>query len=279
MTANPAEPGPPDEFLPPSPAGAEAVNLVTSLVAGVIEHLVPGASGLGGVVSAGVAFVRLAQANMKDAGKAFAKTYEAHRQEFRRLEERVRSGEIEQETLHRRLTMTQRALHEAGRHPDHVLREALGAFGARVLLLDLDSAESFEIADALSRFTALDFDYLATLNEHQAAGKSVTMIFDGKNSLEIHEGQPGFGSVPTNAMRELLLPKFPGLTHERLAKIELRLLNMGLIEDRATDDRNRHQQRMLEHLRGRGNPEPVLPWPEDYGVTPLGKKLLELASA
>jgi hypothetical protein len=112
---------------------------------------------VGTIVEAGHEIYRQ---NMGNAEVAVERTLAAHGQKLIRLEERVRAGEITGDEVAARLTVLQRCVHEAGRHPDKLLQDALGTFGARLFVEDIDGVERFELAEVLPRLTSLDVAFM-----------------------------------------------------------------------------------------------------------------------
>lgn len=131
-------------------AAAIDAGLAVANLPQVAGPLVAGAQGLVGVGQA--VFNR----NAAEAGTECERTLEATPGAQAALEQL--RGDVDE--LHRRMTIAFRLIMEAGRHPDRELRLALGRFASRSLTTDLDAIEAFELADVLSRLTALDYALL-----------------------------------------------------------------------------------------------------------------------
>jgi hypothetical protein len=158
-------------------------------------------------------------------------------------------------------------MQEAGRHPDEELRQALGRFGARMLVEELDRITAFEIADALNRMTSLDYDYLKHVHECEESGRAVGTAW-GPEEDSASEVELGFLGGPGGITKEAVLGRlrrdYPGLDEARLESVERRLLGLGLL--------------IAEEGKGADAYESIaadcFSWRH---LTPVGARLLELA--
>lgn len=219
--------------------------------------------------------------NQADAQAAVARTFAAHEQKLADLNERVRGGAINMDEILARLTMLQRCVHEAGRHPDKELRDALGAFGARVLLEDLDSIERFEMAEALARLNARDIAYLEVLwlfGRHHL----IARVTQDGGYLRYDSTGPRVGVDRVMIWSELARHGWK-LIPSQVDQVGLRLEGMGLVEHEEADiapgqvlpvsfPGNAEIVRAIEELR-----RVVRRRTDHSGLTEKGLRLLELS--
>lgn len=207
-----------DKHLVPAKA-KWAGSYLASLFADVSLALAGLPSGVATVVQV---FQVLVAANEQEAIAAA----EAHLQRTAGVEAQLEHVRADTDELRARMTSFMRIIAEAGRHPDRELRNALGRFAARVLIQEIDRIESFEMAEALSRMTALDLAVLVAVGDGWYTGnpdftsRKADIRQTVANVKWIHERIEG---------------SFTGLQTHRTDRSAARLESMALVQKIGSD--------------------------------------------
>jgi len=231
------------------------------------------------VGSAVEAFLALTKRNTAEAWSAFAAELEANRVRFDALEERINRREVDAEQLHRRLTTSQRTIHEAGRHPDRCVREALGTFAARVLITEAEQVELFEASEALARMTSADFQVLRLIGAATILRVGYVRVMDGKNSLVEFRTRErgGLSLIALGDLIPVVLGDLPGgrlvALDRRLQALQLTAVLRPEYDDSMDHTLERYGQRQLGPRRLRTDSG------DSRQLTPLGATVLRLTCA